>query len=135
MDIKAASSRRSLTVVILIHLAVSIIHGSAHTGAHVALSRSGNLFVVVVILIGPLLGLILMWPFRQLGTWIIAITMAGAFVFGLINHFLISGADHVSHVDPQWRALFTATAVILAVIELLAFGLAIAIAGKGGHAS
>ena len=122
-------------VVILIHLVVSTIHGSAHTGAHVALSPSGNLFVLIVILIGPLLGLILMWPFRQLGTWIIAITMAGAFVFGLVNHFLISGDDHVSHIDPQWRALFTATAVILAFVELLGFGLAIANAGKGGHAS
>jgi hypothetical protein len=52
--------------------------------------------------------------------------MAGSFLFGLVNHFLIVGDDHVSHVDPQWRTLFAATAVILAGIELLGAALAIA---------
>ena len=126
MDTKGASLRRWLTAVILIHLAVSIIHGLAHTGAHVALSPSGSLFVLIVILIGPLAGLALMWPARQLGGGIIAITMAGSFVFGLVNHFLIAGDDFALHVDLQWRTLFTATAILLAGIELVGCGLAIA---------
>ena len=125
MSIEAADSRRWLVVVVLIHLAVSIIHGAAHAGAHVALSLSGSLFVLIVIIIGPLIGLGLTWPARRFGNWIIAITLAGSFVFGLVNHFLIAGDDHVSYVDPHWRALFTATAAILAVIELLGCGLAI----------
>jgi hypothetical protein len=126
MDIKGNSLRRWLTALVLIHAAVSIIHGAAHTGAHVALSSAQSLFVLTVILIGPLLGLGLMWPARQLASWIIAITMAGSFVFGLANHFLIAGDDHVLHVDVQWRVLFATTAVLLAGIELLGCGFAIA---------
>ena len=107
-------------------MAVSIIHGAAHTGAHVALSPAQTLFVWIVILIGPLLGLGLMWPARHLGSLIIAITMAGSFVFGLVNHFLIAGDDHVLHVDVQWRLLFTTSAILLAGIELLGCGFAMA---------
>jgi peptidoglycan/LPS O-acetylase OafA/YrhL len=126
MSIKEVSSRRWLVVVVLLHLVVSAIHGAAHTGAHVELSQAGTLFVFIVILIGPLVGLVLTWPARRIGSWIVAITMAGSFLFGLVNHFLIVGDDHVSHVDPQWRTLFAATAVILAGIELLGSALAIA---------
>jgi peptidoglycan/LPS O-acetylase OafA/YrhL len=130
MSIKGDSFRRWLVIVVLMHLAVSTVHGAAHTGAHVELSQAGTLFVFIVILIGPLVGLVLTWPARRIGSWIIAITMAGSFVFGLVNHFLIAGDDHVSHVDPQWRTLFAASALILAAIELLGSGLAIAYARK-----
>jgi hypothetical protein len=126
MGINRAYSRRWLAVVVLSHLAVSIIHGAAHTGAHVGLSQAQSTFVVVVILIGPLIGLVLTWSARQLGNWIVAITMAGSFIFGLVNHFLIQGDDHVLHVDPQWRALFAASALLLAGIELIGSSLAVA---------
>ena len=135
MSIKETSSRRWLVAVVLIHLAVSIVHGAAHTGAHVELSQVGTLFVFIVILIGPLFGLVLTWPARRIGSWIIAITMAGSFVFGLVNHFLIAGDDHVSHVDPRWRTLFAASAMILAAIELIGSGLAIAYARERRNVS
>jgi peptidoglycan/LPS O-acetylase OafA/YrhL len=135
MSIKEASSRRWLAVVVLMHLAVSAIHGAAHARAHVELSQAGTLFVFIVILIGPLVGLVLTWPARKIGGWIIAITMAGSFVFGLVNHFLIVGDDHVSHVDPQWRTLFAASAMILAIIELIGSGLAFAYARERRNAS
>jgi len=130
MRLKKTSLLRWLAVAVLMHLAVSIIHGAAHAGAHVPLSQAASLFVFTVILIGPVVGLVLSWPARRIGSWIIAITMAGSFVFGLVNHFLIAGEDHVSHVDPQWRTLFAATAVILAGIELLGSGLAMAYSRK-----
>ena len=106
MSIKGASSRRWLIVVVLIHLAVSMIHGAAHAGAHVALSQAGSLFVFIVILIGPLAGLALTWPASRMGSWIIAITMAGSFVFGLVNHFLIVGDDHVVACQPSVAGAF-----------------------------
>jgi len=121
--------------VILLHLAVSAIHGMAHARAHVDLPLAGSLFVFIVILIGPLAGLVLTWPARRIGSWIVAITMAGSFVFGLVNHFLLAGNDHVSHVDPQWRTLFAATAMILAGIELLGSGLAIVYARERRNVS
>jgi hypothetical protein len=54
--------RSWLTAAVLVHLAISIIHGRAHVGAHVPLSPEANLFVFIVILAGPLIGLALLWP-------------------------------------------------------------------------
>jgi len=51
--------------------------------------------------------------------------MAGALVFGLINHFIIDGSDHVAHVAAAWRTQFSVTAALLVVLE--AAGVAIGI--------
>jgi len=59
------------------------------------------------------------------GEWIIAVTMAGALAFGVANHFLIQGADHVSHVSEPWRALFGSTAVLLAATEVAGSAVAV----------
>jgi hypothetical protein len=116
--------RLSLAAVVLVHLVVSAVHGTAHDRAHVPLALWANVFVYVVILAGPLVGLALTWWKARLGGWVIALTMAGSLVFGVVNHFLLSSPDHVAHVDPQWRPLFTVTAVLLALTEALAVVLA-----------
>lgn len=114
-----------LTAAVLAHLAVSFVHGAAHTQAHVPLSRAANLFVYIVILAGPLIGLALTWPAERIGSWLIAATMSGSLIFGLVNHFVLESPDHVADVDPQSRPLFMTTAVLLAATEALAAGLAI----------
>jgi hypothetical protein len=116
---------RWLTAAVLVHLVVSIVHGTAHSGAQVPLSRAANLFVFGVIIAGPLVGLALAWPAARIGSWVIAITMAGAFVFGCVNHFVLAGPDHVSEVAPQWRTMFATTAALLAALEVFASVLAI----------
>ena len=109
--------RLALIGIVLAHLAISSVHGRAHEGAHVPLSFAGTLFVYIVILAGPLVGLGLSrWRLRA-GAWVVALTMAGALVFGLINHFLIDGSDHVANVAAEWRSLFGATAVLLLLSE------------------
>jgi hypothetical protein len=107
----------SLAAVVLAHFAVSAIHGAAHTGAHVTLGPAGMAFVYVVILAGPLVGLAIAFRQSQVGASIVGLTMAGSLAFGLINHFIIQGADHVAHVEPAWRLLFGSTAALLVVIE------------------
>jgi hypothetical protein len=108
---------RALAAVVLVHLAISIAHGSAHAGAQVPLPLAGALFVYIVILGGPLVGLSL-WRWRpQLGGWIVAVSMGGALAFGLVNHFVIDGPDHVTHVAAEWRQLFGITAALLVVCE------------------
>jgi hypothetical protein len=96
-----------------------MVHGVAHTQAHVPLSLAANLFVYIVILAGPLVGLPLTWRTPRLGSSVIALAMAGSLVFGLVNHFVLASPDHVAHVDPQWRSLFATTAVLLTVTEAL----------------
>ena len=113
---------------VLSHLVISIVHGQAHAGAHVPLSRAANLFVFVVIVAGPLVGLALMWRVERLGAWLVATTMAGSLVFGFVNHFVFSSPDHVAHVAPPWRPLFATTAILLALTEALGSGLAIRLA-------
>ena len=124
------SVRRWIAVVVGIHLVISIVHGMAHSEANVLLSPGATLFVFVVILAGPLLGLAVLWPAERLGSWVIAITMAGSFVFGLLKHFVLASPDHVAHVAPQWQPLFATTAVLLAATEAIAFGLAFRLATK-----
>lgn len=120
-----SSARKWLTAVILGHVIVSVVHGAAHAQAQVPLSRAANFFVYIVILAGPLIGLALAWPAGRIGGWLIAVTMSGSLVFGIVNHFVLSSPDHVTHVDPQWRVLFATTAVLLAVTELVGSGLAL----------
>jgi hypothetical protein len=114
-----------LIAIVLAHLLISFAHGMAHARANVPLSLAANLFVYIVILAAPLVGLLLAWKARGIGSVVIALAMAGSFVFGLVNHFMLSSPDHVTHVDPQWRTLFTTTAVLLALTEALGAGLAI----------
>lgn len=123
--------REALTAVVLIHLAISIAHGRAHTGAQVPLPLAGTLFVFIVILAGPIAGLVLTrWRPRG-GALVVAASMAGALVFGLVNHFIIDGPDHVAHVAGEWRSLFGVTAALLAVCE--AVGVAVGLSSRPGR--
>jgi hypothetical protein len=135
--------RRRLTVpdavlvgLIAAHLVISFVHGAAHAGAAVPLSPAANLFVWLVILAGPLVGLLVWrWLDRRAGVWIVAATLAASFVFGLINHFVIPGADHVAHVADGWRVMFGFTAVLLAVTEASGSAVAIWSAVRTGRSS
>jgi hypothetical protein len=122
------TARLWLTATVVLHLVVASVHGVAHAGADIPLSRAANLFVFIVILAGPLAGTALMWPAPRIGSWVIAITMTGSLVFGFINHFVLASPDHVAHVVAQWRPLFATTAVLLAVTEALGVGLALRLA-------
>jgi hypothetical protein len=108
---------QALSAVVLLHLALNVVHGRAHTGAQVPLSMLAALFVYAVILAGPLVGVAVWrwWP--RLGGWAVAGSMCGALIFGVINHFIIAGPDHVAHVAAAWRQLFGITAVLLVVCE------------------
>ena len=130
LGMKSTQDRRWtwLAGVVIAHLAISFVHGAAHAQANIPMSRLANLFVFVVIVAGPLFGLAWALRSRRTGAWLIAITMAASLVFGFVNHFVLSTADHVSHVEPRWQPLFATTAVLLAITEALGFVLAIRVA-------
>jgi hypothetical protein len=131
---------KALTAVVLVHLVLSFVHGAAHSGANVALGLAGNLFVYIVILAGPIVGLLIAClaeapEARRRGAWIVALTMSGSLAFGLINHFIIQGTDHVSHVAAAWRTQFAVTAALLAVVEAAGAAIGLRDAIRVGRAS
>ena len=124
MDGQKTSSWQWLAGAVVGHLIITIVHGVAHSEAHVSLSRAGAVVVLVVIVAGPIAGLALTWRAVRIGSWLTAIAMAGSLLFGLVSHFMISSPDHVAHVAGPWRPVFATTAVLLALTEALGFGLA-----------
>jgi hypothetical protein len=119
-----------MTAAVLAHLVVSLAHGAAHDGAQVPLSRAATLFVYVVILAGPLVGLALSWRARRFGSVVVAAAMAGSLVFGVVNHFVLESPDHVSQVEAQWRTLFGTTAALLTITEMLGLGVAVRLVSR-----
>jgi hypothetical protein len=113
----AETQRFTLAAVVVLHFIVSFVHGSVHDSAGVALSGPAMLFVVVVILAGPLVGFGWMWKNPLAGARVVGVTMAASLLFGLINHFVIAGADRIDHVAAHWRPMFTVTAASLVAIE------------------
>jgi hypothetical protein len=79
------------------------------------------LFVIIVILLCPFLALALLWTSqKRLGLLLLTVSMAASAVFGLYNHFLVHGPDHVA-AQPLGTAgnVFGATAYLLLLIEAL----------------
>ena len=106
---------RYATAIVLAHLAVSIVHGAAHAELHIGLDTVQKLFVLIVITICPLAAMVLLWTvYRRAGALLLAISMCGSLTFGVWNHFIVPGPDHVTGVSNS----FGATAVLLAITEL-----------------
>jgi hypothetical protein len=114
-----------MAAIVVVHLLISVIHGTAHTEASVPMSVPANLFVFVVILAGPLIGLVISVWAKLFGAVVVALTMAASLIFGVVNHFIIDSPDHISHIAAPWSRLFAITAVLLAITELLGTAVAL----------
>lgn len=120
--------RQAATLIVVAHLAVNLIHGAAHSGAAVPISPLQNAFVWIVILAGPLVALWMIRTGRRFGPELLALTMGGSLIFGIVNHFVIESADHVAHITSDtWRLPFQITAVGLVLLE--AAGVVVGIRG------
>jgi hypothetical protein len=110
------------TLLVVLHLAVVMVHGQAHQQLHIDPSMWQRVFIVTVILIGPVLAMALLWThFKRVGYVVLLVTMAGSLVFGLAYHFLVHGSDNALELQSgHWESLFGTTAVWLAVTEAAA---------------
>jgi hypothetical protein len=115
-----------VTVAVLAHLIVNVLHGQAHTSLGVGLNSWQRLYVLTVILLAPLVALVLTFTrYMRTGLWLLLISMLGSFIFGGLHHYIIISPDHVAHLPPgDARGLFRATALLLLVTE--AFGVVVA---------
>ena len=110
------------TLIVILHLAVVMVHGKAHQQLHIDPSTWQRVFIVTVILIGPVLAMVLLWTrFRKIGYVVLLATMAGALAFGLAYHFLVHGSDNALELQSgPWESLFRSTSIWLAVTEVAA---------------
>jgi hypothetical protein len=111
-------------VVIIVHLALSVVHGMAHSRLEIALSHAQEVFVTAVILVAPLVaGFLLLVKLPRAGGALLAVSMAGALLFGVYYHFIAISSDHVTHLPAagpgEWKLIFQTTAVLLALTEVL----------------
>lgn len=110
---------------VLLHGLVALLHGIAHEMTEVRLSTLGNIYVLLVIALAPLLALVLLWRQKQpVGAWVLLLSMLGALIFGLVHHYILISPDHVAHVPhTEGRGLFQVTAGLLVVTEGAGVGL------------
>ena len=112
----------TITILVAIHLAVTLWHGNAHTELAIGLPPEKNAFVIVVILIAPLVAAALVWTRRVLvGLWMFFLSMLGALLFGAYHHYILVSPDNIGHLPPgsaHHNSTFIASAAALALLEL-----------------
>ena len=115
-----------VTIAVLVHLVVNILHGQAHTRLGVGLSNWQQLFVIVVILIAPLLALALSFTRRnRFALWLLLVSMLGSLIFGGVYHYVVISPDHVAHLPAgAAQGLFRSTALLLVITEVFGVGVA-----------
>ena len=115
-----------VTIAVLAHLVVNILHGQAHASLGVGLSNWQNVYVLTVIVLSPLVALALVFTrYARGGLWLLLLSMLGSFIFGFCYHYIIISPDHVSHLPAgEAQGMFRVTAVLLLITE--AFGVIVA---------
>ena len=114
-----STQKRLALALILLHGAITLAHGVAHRAEEIFLPPVSNIFVIVVIVLGPFVALGLLFTRHpQAGAWVLTLSMLGALLFGVVHHFVLPGADNVAEVGPEtWGITFQATAFLLAALE------------------
>jgi hypothetical protein len=112
-------SKVAVTITVIAHLIVNLLHGRAHTELGVGLTSFQQFYVIAVILLAPLIALLLSWTrYARASLWLLLALMLGSLIFGACYHYIIVSSDHVAHLPPgDARGLFRVTALLLLITE------------------
>jgi len=112
-------TRNLLIAVVLVHLAIVLLHGAAHTRLHIDLTPAESVYSIVVIVLAPLVATGLLWTnVWRSAAYLLATSMIGSLIFGGYKHFLSGTNDDVSHMSHAgWGGIFLATSILLFVVE------------------
>jgi hypothetical protein len=115
-----------VTIAVLAHLVVSVLHGQAHARLGVGLSSWQLGYVYTVVFFGPLIALAVSFTrYTTSGLWLLLLTMLGSLIFGICYHYVVISPDHVAHLPPgEARGVFRITALLLVITETV--GVAVA---------
>jgi hypothetical protein len=127
-------SKIAVTITVIAHLIVNLLHGRAHTELGVGLTSFQQFYVIAVILLAPLIALLLSWTrHARASLWLLLASMLGSLIFGACYHYIIVSSDHVAHLPlGDARGLFRVTALLLLITEAAGVVLA-AIALRNGR--
>jgi cytochrome bd-type quinol oxidase subunit 2 len=116
---------KQLGVCVWAHAVIVGAHFAAHVGADVWLAWPAALYISAVIIAGPFVGLWLSESGHGVaGASVVATCMAGALAFGVLNHFVWPGIDHVTAIaGGAWQLPFRVTAAALAASEAAGIGI------------
>src|ERR1043166_7646628 len=90
------TTRVWVTIVVVAHLIVNLLHGQAHTSLGVGLSNWQQVYVIAVILLAPLVALLFIFTrYARAGLWFLFASMLGSLIFGACYHYVIISHDHV----------------------------------------
>ena len=111
-----------ITVLVAIHLAATLWHGSAHTQLAIALPPGKTIFVYIVILIAPIVAAGFVWTrYVSTGLWVFFLSMLGALLFGAYHHYVMVSPDNIGHLPtgmPESHTQFITSAAVIALLEL-----------------
>lgn len=108
--------------VVMISVVLNLVHTASHAGQHLMSLPAWQLaYITVVIYAAPVVAAILLWTRHRLaGAWLLAASMAGSLVFGLLYHFIVPGPDNVFTQPPgAWATTFQVTAVLLSLLQVV----------------
>ncbi|TLZ75223.1 MAG: hypothetical protein E6K14_01575 [Methanobacteriota archaeon] len=110
---------RVLVGLVGLHLAVTVLHAAAHAALQVFPEGVDLAFIVGVILVGPVAAVGLLRFHRRVAAALAAVSMGLSFVYGVYNHFLVAGPDHVSIVSSEaWTTVFVISGAALGGLEI-----------------
>src|SRR4051812_26257679 len=106
---------------IVVHLLLVMLHAASHQFLEVDPTTLQLSFIVIVIMAAPLVAGLLLMKWKVGGSILLTLSMAGSFLFGAYNHFMVHSMDHVAevaHLQPEvWAILFRWSAGGLAITE------------------
>ncbi len=131
METPARFERVTLAVLALVHLVVQLTHGWSHIETDVSLSAMQQVFIYVVATFMPLAAVyVALRKDVRLGAGLFAVSMAAAFLFGYLAHFVIDSPDLHSNVVGDYADVFFHSALSLAIIEFAGFAFGFTIATR-----
>jgi len=111
---------RYLVGLVVAHFALTLVHASSHSALQLLPTGWLDLvFILSVIMIGPIVGLLVLRFSRILAAGLLAVLLAASFVYGFYSHFLAPGPDNVTLVLSQtWTVVFVITAALIGALEI-----------------
>jgi len=116
---------RYAILVVLAHIVINAIHGSAHQQLGVSISDFQSAYVFLVTLMAPIVAVIMLLflnkpKIARGGAWLLLVSMLASLLFGIVYHIVIPSPDNIFMVmqNPSlYSMVFTSTAIVLLIIE------------------